>query len=220
MIQLDIFHDPICPWCYIGKTRLDRALEARPNHPFSINWHPFQLNPTMPPEGMGRQAYLEAKFHGPEGAAKAYRPVHDIMAKEMPKVDLDQIFVTPNTLDAHRVMHWAEIEGRATPMAAALFRAYFTEGLDIGDPDVLADLAAGLDMDRAAIYRLLATDADKDVISERDTHARERGVSAVPLFIIGNRHVVEGAQPTELWLNVIDELAAQSTEHAPGEAAT
>jgi predicted DsbA family dithiol-disulfide isomerase len=209
MIPLDIFHDPICPWCYIGKARLERALEARPNHRFAIQWHPFQLNPTMPKGGMERRDYLNAKFGGSEGARKAYAPVVEILIKELPKTDLLGIRTTPNTLDAHRLIHWAGIEGRQTPMVSALYRAYFQEGRDIGAPEVLADLAGQVGMDAGATLRLLATDADIEEIQTRDRHARDRGVNAVPLFIVGNQHAVSGAQPTDLWLDVIDELAAQ-----------
>ncbi|WP_417278288.1 DsbA family oxidoreductase [Celeribacter sp.] len=210
MITLDIFHDPICPWCYIGKTRLDRALEARPDHPFAIQWHPFQLNPTMPKEGLDRLTYLEMKFHGTEGAMKAYRPVIDILHKEMPQVDLGKIKRTPNTLDAHRLVHWAGIDGRQTAAVSALFRAYFKEGRDIGSHDVLAEIAGEIEMDPDAIARLLDTDADVEEIAARDSHARERGIKAVPTFIIDNLHAVEGAQPTELWLEVIDELTERN----------
>ncbi|WP_066709903.1 DsbA family oxidoreductase [Celeribacter ethanolicus] len=212
MIPLDIFHDPICPWCYIGKARLERALEARPNHRFAIQWHPFQLNPTMPKDGMERRDYLNAKFGGSEGARKAYAPVVEILIRELPKTDLLGIRTTPNTLDAHRLIHWAGIEGRQTPMVAALYRAYFQDGRDIGDSATLAELAAQVGMDAEAVTRLLATEADVGDIRARDQHARDRGVNAVPLFIVGNQHAVEGAQPTELWLNVIDELAAQETD--------
>lgn len=209
MIPLDIFHDPICPWCYIGKARLERALEARPDHPFALQWHPFQLNPTMPKSGMERRAYLEAKFGGPEGAKTAYAPVVEILLKETPKADLLAITRTPNTLDAHRLIHWAGIEGRQTPMVSALYRAYFQDGRDIGDLDTLCDLARQVGMDADATRRLLSSDADLEEIEARDAHARERGVNAVPLYIVGNRHAVEGAQPADLWFNVIDELAAQ-----------
>ena len=210
MITLDIFHDPICPWCYIGKTRLDRALEARPDHPFAIQWHPFQLNPTMPKEGMDRLAYLESKFHGTEGALKAYKPIIDVMHKELPQADLGKIKRTPNTLDAHRLIHWAGIEGRQTAAISSLFRAYFKDGRDIGSRAVLAELAAEIEMDADAIARLLDTDADVDEIKRRDAHARERGINGVPFFIVGNQHAVSGAQPTDLWLNVIDELAERN----------
>ena len=132
MIQLDIFSDPICPWCYIRKAYLDRALEANPDHPFQIRWLPFMLNPDMPAAGMDRRAYLEGKFGGQDGAVQAYLPVEDNAAKAGLTLHLDRIEKTPNTIDAHRLIHWAGIEGCQTPIVSALFRAYFVEGRDIG----------------------------------------------------------------------------------------
>ncbi|MBW0157104.1 DsbA family protein [Sedimentimonas flavescens] len=210
MIRLDIFADPVCPWCLIGKARLDRALEARPNHPFVIAWHPFQLNPAMPAGGMPRAAYLEAKF-GRADAARYYVQVLDAAKESGIELDVTSIQTMPNTRDAHRLIHWAGIEGRQTPVFAALMRAYWREGSDIGDAEVLADIGAQMGMDRDMVTRLLASDADLDVIAERETHARERGVNAVPTFVIANQYVLSGAQPTETWLQVIDELLAQDS---------
>ncbi len=209
MITLDIFADPICPWCLIGKARLDRALEARPDHPFAIAWHPFQLDPSLPQGGMNRADYLEAKF-GREGAVRIHVPVLDAAKEAGIEIDLAAITRTPNTRDAHRLIHWAGLEGRQSAMIAALMRAYWREGRDIGDAAVLADLAAGVGLDREMIARLLASDADCDTVATREEHARSRGVRAVPTFVIANTHVIEGAQPTELWLRVIDDLAAQA----------
>ncbi|WP_417248779.1 DsbA family oxidoreductase [Celeribacter sp.] len=217
MIKLDIFSDPICPWCYIGKARLDRALEQRPNHPFVVEWHPFQLNPDMPETGMDRRAYLESKFGGVEGAKKAYAPIVKVMSEELPKADLGAIKRTPNTLDAHRLIHWAGIEGMQTAAVSSLFRAYFHEGRDIGDAEVLADIADSISMDASLVARLLKTDEDKDAIRSRDAHARERGVNAVPLFVVANQHAVPGAQDTNLWLNVIDEIAEQEAARLAAE---
>lgn len=210
MIKLDIFSDPICPWCFIGKSRLDRALEARPEHPFDVEWHPFQLNPDMPADGMERRAYLEGKFGGADGAMKAYAPIVETLGAEIPKADLGLIKRTPNTMNAHRLIHWAGIEGVQTPVVSALFRAYFNEGRDIGDVEVLADIADSNAMDASVVARLMATDEDKDMIVARDAHARERGVNAVPLFVVDNVHAVPGAQETALWLKVIDELIERS----------
>ncbi|GAA5069494.1 DsbA family oxidoreductase [Roseibacterium beibuensis] len=208
MIKLDILSDPICPWCFIGWSNLARALEARADHPFAIEWHPFQLNPEMPKGGMDRRSYLEAKFGGKEGAVTAYLPVAEHAAKAGLDLKLDQIKRTPNTLDAHRLIHWAGIEGRQTAVAVALFRAYFQDGLDIEDPDVLRAIAEKAEMDGGMVAQLLAGDADTDEIRARDAHARQRGVQAVPTFVVANTHVVPGAQPPELWMQVIDELAA------------
>ena len=206
MIRLDIFSDPICPWCYIGKALLDRALETRPDHPFVIAWHPFQLNPDMPRQGMDRRSYLEAKFGGREAAVAAYSQAQTAAEAAGVGIDFEKMERTPNTLDAHRLIHWAGIEGRQAAVVAALFRGYFREGLDIGNPEVLADLAAGCGMDRALTARLLASDADRDDILARDADARAKGVQAVPTFLVDGRYVVAGAQPVTLWQQVIDEI--------------
>ncbi|MGI1661847.1 DsbA family oxidoreductase [Palleronia sp. KMU-117] len=209
MIKLDILSDPICPWCFIGKANLDRALEQRPDHPFAIEWHPFQLNPDMPPEGMERRAYMEAKFGGRDGAVRAYAPVVTAAERAGLAINFEGITRTPSTLDAHRLIHWAGLEGRQTAAVAALFRAYFIEGRDIGDREVLTDIAAAIGLDRAMIARLFSTEADAEDVRARDAHARQRGVTGVPTFVIANQHVVVGAQPTELWLQVIDEVTEQ-----------
>lgn len=211
-VKLDILSDPICPWCYIGKARLDRALEARPDHPFVIAWHPFQLNPDMPAGGMDRRTYLETKFGGQEAAVRAYLPVAEHARAAGVKINFEAMTRTPNTLNAHRMIEWAGIEGRQTPMVAALFRAYFGEGRDISDPDTLADLADEAGMDAALVHRLLASDADHADIIARDTAARQMGVNSVPTFIVAGQHAVPGAQPTETWLAVIDEIAARAQQ--------
>lgn len=214
MIKLDILSDPICPWCMIGKARLDRALEARPGHPLEIEWHPFQLNPEMPPEGMGRRDYLEAKFGGKARAAEVYGRIDEAARESGIEIDWGAIPRTPNTLDAHRLIHWAGLEGRQTPVVSALFRAYFKEGRDIGDRDTLADIADGAGLDAAMIRRLLASDADAGDIRARDANARARGVTGVPTFIVAGQHVVPGAQPPELWTRLIDEITGQLEEKA------
>lgn len=206
MVKLDIFSDPICPWCYIGKSALDRALAARPDHPFDIEWHPFQLNPEMPAGGADRRTYLEAKFGGKEGAVKAYLPVAQAAEAAGLALDLSAIDRVPNTLDAHRLILWSAIEGHQQTVVDALFRAYFTEGRDIGDAEVLADLADSAGMDAALIRRLLASDADRDEIMNRDAAAREMGVQAVPTFMVNRQYAVPGAQSQEVWLKVIGEI--------------
>jgi predicted DsbA family dithiol-disulfide isomerase len=208
-IKLDIMSDPICPWCYIGKAHLDRALESEPDHPFAIEWHPFQLNPNMPADGMDRRAYLEGKFGGKDGAVRAYAPVVEHAEKAGLKINFEAMQRTPNTLNAHRLIHWAGIEGRQTAAVSALFKAYFVEARDIGDAEVLADIADGIEMDASVVTRLLATDEDMDDIRKRDAHSRGMGISSVPTFIVGGRHAVPGAQPPELWKKVLAELRSE-----------
>ncbi len=209
MTKLDIMSDPICPWCYIGKTHLDTALRAHGGTPFQITWHPFQLNPDMPRAGMDRRTYLEAKFGGQEGAVQAYLPVTEHAEKAGLILKLDQIQRTPNTLDAHRLIHWAGIEDAQDAVVSALFRAYFEDGRDIGDRDVLADIADGAGMDASVVLRLLNSDADLREIVDRDAAARGMGVTSVPTFIVAGQHAVPGAQPPELWQQVIAELASR-----------
>ena len=207
MINIDVFSDPVCPWCYIGKENLDRALESRPDHRIVIAWHPFQLNPDMPPEGVDRRAYLEAKFGGGERATQIYARVEEAARGAGLTIDFATIPRVPNTMNAHRLIHWAGLEGRQTVMVSALFRAYWREGLDIGDPVVLASLAAQAGLNPEAVARLLSTDADIDDLRARDTHARERGVNAVPTFVVANTYVVAGAQSPHRWEQIIAELS-------------
>ena len=209
MVQLDIISDPICPWCYIGKTLLDRALAERPRHPFTFQWQPFQLNPDMAPDGMDRKDYLEAKFGGRDGAAKAYAPVLERAHEAGLDIDFSAIGRVPNTLDAHRLIHWAGIEDRQMPVAMALFRAYFDDGRDIGDKEVLADIADSVGMDAGVVMKLLKSDADIKDIRKKDRQFREMGISGVPTFIVAGKHAVPGCQPTDLWIKVIDEINEQ-----------
>lgn len=209
MVKLDIISDPICPWCYIGKANLDKALLDFPDHPFVIEWHPFQLNPDMPAGGMGRRDYLETKFGGKDAAVRAYAPIVEMSEKIGLGINFEAMKVTPNTIDAHRLIHWAGIEERQTFVVDLLFKAYFIEGRDIGDHDVLADVADMAEMDAALVKKLLASDNDTDDIRKRDAHSRKMGVNSVPTFIVAHQHAVPGAQPPETWVQVIKDIQAQ-----------
>ena len=206
MTKIDIISDPICPWCYIGKTRLDRALEVNPSHNFIIEWHPFQLNPTMPSEGMDRREYLEAKFGGQDGAMKVYGQIDQVARETGLDVNFAGIKRTPNTIDAHRLIHWAGIDGKQNAVVDRLFKAYFKEGRDISDHSVLVRIASAAGMDADATRILLKSDADTDDIRARDTDARRKGIQGVPAFVVANEYVVQGAQPMETWNNIIQEI--------------
>ncbi|MDQ1899084.1 DsbA family oxidoreductase [Paracoccus sp. WLY502] len=203
MIPLDIFADPVCPWCLIGKLELDRALESRPLHPFQIAWHPFRLNPQMPRAGMDRIDYLHAKL-GPR-AEEASRAVAERAA--VLGLNLNPSPREPDTTDAHRLMHWVGLEGAQTRVMSGLLRAHWQEARDIGDAGELARIAAAAGMDADMVGRLLSSDADRDEVVARENHARERGISSVPTFIVANQHAISGTQPASLWQQVIDELA-------------
>ena len=209
MVRLDIFSDPICPWCFIGKKNLDVALVNATTDIFDIRWHPFQLNPDMPFEGMDRRAYLEGKFGGKEGAVKAYTPVAEHAERSGLNINFEAITRTPNTLNAHRLIHWAEAEAVQTALVQSLFIAYFEQGRDLGDTDVLVDIAHTASMDREAIAQMLDTDNDLEDIKDRDSSGRKMGLNGVPAFVVAGQHVVQGAQGPDLWTRVISDITKQ-----------
>jgi predicted DsbA family dithiol-disulfide isomerase len=206
MIRLDIFSDPVCPWCYLGKANLDHALDLRPDHPFAILWHPFQLNPDMPREGVEKRPYLEAKLGGKARVDAVHERLREMARAAGVEMHPDKPQRLPNTLDAHRLIHWAGIEGLQSQVVTALMRAYWVDGRDIGDHQTLAEVAASQGMGKAETLRLLGSDADADDIQARDEDARRKGVNAVPTFLVAQKYVVSGAQPSETWGKVIAEL--------------
>ena len=214
MVKLDIFADPSCPWCYVGKAYLDRALEQSPDHPFTIEWHPFQLNPALPKEGVDRAAYHEGIFGSKEAAVAAHVELQKHEDQAGVAFNFDAMTTTPNTLDAHRLVFWAGIEGRQTAAMSALLKAYWTEGRDIGSAEVLCDIADSIDLDAAVIARLLKSDSDVESILKREAHSREMGVRSVPTYIVAGQHAIAGAQPTDLWTKVITDINAMIATEA------
>lgn len=216
MIRLDIISDVACPWCYVGKGYLDRALEARPEHPFSVEWHPYQLNPELPREGMDRMEYMRAKFGTVENIIRIHEPLLAHGKTAGVEFNLDKMKRAPNTLDAHRLIHWAGLEGRQSAVVSSLFRGYWRDGRDIGDHAILADIAVENGLKRGMVERLLASEADADLIRARIEHSRRRGVNSVPTFVIADQHALQGAQATDMWLNVIDEVIEKMKDNENG----
>ena len=206
-LTIDIISDVVCPWCYIGKRRLESALAelaAREPavRPF-VSWHPFQLNPELPREGIDRRAYVEDKFGGPERAREVYERVREVGALVGIPFAFGAIGLQPNTRDAHRLISWAQAQGDADALVERLFRAYFLDGRFVGDCEVLAAIAgeAGLDADAAREY--LASEQGEDTVAAMDRRVRELGVGGVPFFIFGGRVAVSGAQEPETLLDAI-----------------
>lgn len=208
-MRIEIVSDVICPWCFIGKRRLEKAMGQRPGIQFEIGWRPFQLNPDMPREGADRKSYLEAKFGGPERAKEIYARVTAEGAKEGIPFNFDGIKRTPNTLAAHSVLRWALNAGVQSELKERLFNFYFIQGRDIGNHEVLADAAALEGMDGALVKQLLDEGRDADVVEAEDRMARELGINGVPFFIFEGKYGVSGAQPPEALLQVIDKIAAE-----------
>jgi predicted DsbA family dithiol-disulfide isomerase len=214
--QIDVISDVVCPWCFIGKRNLERALEIwRAKHPDqtpAVRWYAFQLNPQLPDSGVARKQYLESKFGGPERAKEIYARVSAAGKRAGIDFAFDAIQVQPNTINAHRLMHYAAEHGGQDEMAEAIFRRYFVEGADLSDKDTLADIAqqAGMNRDEVAAY--LASDADRALIEEQDRRARAIGVEGVPFFIFNQRLALSGAQPPEVIVEAMEkareELAA------------
>lgn len=201
-LSIDIHSDTICPWCYIGKRRLEAALADDGETGAEIRWRPFQLNPEMPREGIGRADYLAIKFGGPEHARQAYAAVAHAAEATGLEMDLEGIRRTPNTLQSHRLLAHAARAGSQDAVVEGLFRAYFVEGRDIGDDAVLADVAgrAGLDPDDAA--RHLAGDAGREEVLAEDRAARAAGIHGVPHLVIDGALAVSGAQEPAVFRQV------------------
>jgi predicted DsbA family dithiol-disulfide isomerase len=197
--RIDIVSDAICPWCYIGKRQLERALAvlAPEGLRFSVHWNPFQLNPDMPREGRDRAAYRAMKF----GSAERARELDERVGSAAAGVGLtfrqDLMLRTPNTIDAHRLIWLAGKEKVQDAVMEAVFVAYFTRGRDIGDADVLADCAAEAGMDRASVADFLAGDVAAQEMRAADQAAREAGVNGVPSFFLDGYGLFSGAMPAE-----------------------
>jgi predicted DsbA family dithiol-disulfide isomerase len=215
-MELEVYADPICPWCFIGKRRLDAALGlVAGGDGVSVEWRAFQLNPSMPPEGMERSGYLAAKFGGAARATQVYGVIAREGAAEGIAFAFRRIRRTPNTLDAHRLVRLAAREGRASDMMERLFAAYFLEGRDIGARGELVAVAgeAGFDRDRAAAF--LAGNGDRETVLAEDAAARAAGVGGVPHFVIARRIAVPGAQPPEVIARAIELARAGAAAPTP-----
>jgi len=203
-MQIDVVSDTICPWCFIGKRRLERALALRPNIVADISWRPFQLNPDMPAEGMDREAYLRLKFGGSERARAVYEPVRAAGEGEGIPFAFERIVKTPNTLASHRLIRWAGTAGKQDAMVEMLFRRYFLEGADLSDHRTLVGVAREIGMDHEIVDDLLTKGADIDLVANEDRAARAMGVTGVPFFVFDGKYAVPGAQDPEVLVQVMD----------------
>ncbi len=210
VLAVDVVSDVVCPWCYVGKRKLERALEAlgaqEPALAITVRWHPFELNPELPAEGIPRAAYLEAKFGRTAG-------VHDRVKAVGTSVGIDFAFERiarqPNTRAAHRLVAWAQQSGDAAPLVEALFRAYFVEGRSLSNPEELAVVAASAGLDRTAARELLAGDRMRAEVENEYREAQGAGIHAVPFFIFNGRTAVSGAHDPPTLLEAIAAARAE-----------
>jgi len=217
---VDIFSDPICPWCFIGKKRLNEALALRPDLPVTIRWRAFQLNPDMPAAGMDRQTYLNAKFGGSERAGQIYDRIRMVGQSVGIDFAFDKIRQTPNTVMAHRLIRFAQRPeiNKADLVTDMLFDAYFLNGETIGSVDDLLAVGEKAGIDREALTAYFETDEDTEEILAEDAHARRLGIGGVPCFIVDGKYALSGAQEPESFLPLFD-MALQETEQQPATQA-
>ncbi len=216
-MEIDIFSDTICPWCFIGKRRLERALAERTQPNLTIHWRSFQLNPDMPAGGMDRSQYLELKFGGASNAEAIYDQVRAAGESEGIDFAFERMKRTPNTVDSHRLIRHAAAQQRQDAVVQALFDAYFLRAEDIGDPEVLAAAAAETGLDAEETRAFLAGDAEAEAVRAEDKSARRAGISGVPCFIFNRQHALAGAHPPEV-LHQLFDLANQEDAAAASEA--
>jgi predicted DsbA family dithiol-disulfide isomerase len=210
-MKVDIIADTICPWCYIGKRRFERALQIRPQPDIQVGWRAFQLNPDMPPGGMDRRQYISQKFGGVERARAVHAGIARAGFEEGITFNFGRISHSPNTLDSHRLVRFAAERNLQNEIVEALFRGFLVEGRDIGDREVLAALAAENGLDGAEVRDYLHSGLDIETILAEDELARRLGVNGVPCFIVDRKYAVSGAQSPEVLVQVFD-LANQEAE--------
>lgn len=203
---IDIVSDTVCPWCYVGKRRLEAALATRPDLSVEIVWHAFQLNPGMPDEGMNRKEFLASKFGSAARAMSIHRDIELAGAGEGIDFAFDSIQRTPNTINAHRLIHLAGKHDAQDAVVESLFRRYFLKGVDIGDLEQLIAIAAEVGIDKARDY--LESGEGVEEVAAEDRQMRQIGVTGVPCFIIDKRYAISGAQAPEIFQRIFDTATA------------
>jgi predicted DsbA family dithiol-disulfide isomerase len=213
-LKIDIVSDVVCPWCYIGKRRIEDALALVPDVPVEVQWRPFFLNPWVPREGISREDYLTTKF----GSVEAYKGIAgrvvDAASEEGLVYRPDLVKRQPNTTDCHRLIHWAEAKGKAGEMKQRLMELYFRDGGDLTDTEVLVQAAADCGLDAADVRQRLAIDEDVALVSGHAQEAADKGISGVPTFVFAQKYAVSGAQPAEMLARAIREVSAEVNAQA------
>lgn len=213
MVTIDIYSDVICPWCFIGKRRMEKGV-ALTGKPATIRWHPFQLNPDMPREGVERRAYRIKKFGSWERSLELDAQVGRAASDEGLAFNSNQMMRTPNTFDAHRIIWLAGERGVQYGVVESLFKAYFTDARDLSDRATLAAIAVEGGLDAGEVNDLLASDRGAAEVRQWEQKGRKLGISGVPFFVVNGKVALSGAQPPELFRRAIE----QATEAEPVEA--
>jgi predicted DsbA family dithiol-disulfide isomerase len=213
-LKIDVVSDVVCPWCYIGKKRIESALAMVPDVPVEVQWRPFFLNPWVPREGMSREDYLTTKFGSVDAYKGAAQRVVAAASEEGLSYHPERVQRQPNTVDCHRLIHWAEAKGKAAEMKQRLMELYFRDGGDLTDSEVLVQAAADCGLDPDDVRRRLATDEDVALISGHAQEASDKGISGVPTFVFAQKYAVSGAQAPELLARAIRQVSAEVNAEA------
>jgi predicted DsbA family dithiol-disulfide isomerase len=216
-LPIEMVSDIVCPWCFIGKRRLEKAIALRREIAVEVRFRPYFLNPWVPREGMSRQEYLTTKFGSPDRYRAIAQRVASAAAAEGLTYALDKIVRQPNTLDCHRLILWAGESGNAAAMKQRLMELYFAQGGDLSNRDVLIEAAAGCGLDSELVRNRLAGDEDIERIESEANSAKEAGIDGVPCFILGGVIAVQGAQTPEHLAQAIDRAAEEYAKRQAAE---
>lgn len=207
VLTIDVYSDVVCPWCFIGKRRLEQALDTvKERDSVRVIWRPFQLNPTMPKAGMDRRVYLEAKFGSPGELKAIQERVAAVGIGVGIEFAFDRIARTPNTFDAHRLIWFAQQQGRQDAVVEALFHGYFAEGFNIGEAELLVSLAERAGLDRDKVIRLLQSEEGVDTVRQEEARGHQLGIRGVPYFVLNGKTGLSGAQPVETFVAAIKQI--------------
>jgi predicted DsbA family dithiol-disulfide isomerase len=210
VVTIDVFSDVVCPWCFIGKRRLEKAIALKPDIPVEVRYQPYFLNPWVPRDGISRSEYLTTKFGSPERYQQIAQRVAEAAKAEGLTYNIGALKRQPNTIDCQRLIQWAQSVGQGPKMKQRLMELYFTEGGDLTDREVLVEAAADCGLDADEVRQALATDADVAEITQAAEAAQKSGIEGVPFFIIGGKFGVSGAQSPEHLASAIEQAAQQT----------
>ena len=213
-VRIDVVSDVVCPWCFIGKRRLEKALALKPEIPVEVHWHPYFLNDWIPREGMSREEYLTTKFGSPERYKGIAQRVSAAATADGLVYSSDKMKRQPNTTDCHRLILWADAQGKAPAMKQKLMDLYFTEGADLSDRETLVKAAADVGLDADKVRGDLAGEKDVDAIGDEAQRAKEAGIDGVPCFIFAGKYAVSGAQAPEYLAEMIERAALETGTQA------
>jgi len=216
-VRIDVVSDVVCPWCFIGKHRLEKALALKPDVPVEVHWHPYFLNDWIPREGIAREDYLTTKFGSPERYKSIAQRVSAAAAAEGLVYASDKMKRQPNTLDCHRLIRWADMQGKAPAMKQKLMDLYFTEGADLTDRETLVKAAADVGLDADDVRKGLAGDDGVAEVEQEAQRAKEAGIDGVPCFIFGGIIGVSGAHPPDSLAQAIERAAQEVAKRVAAE---